>query len=115
MSKYIETLIGNEGYVQIEVSDEEVIPLTRGDVVKASPSLDEISERAKASFSRALEVTRMLANEFRDKLRELDDPPEEVELGFGLKLDASADILVAKTGTEAQFVIKLRWKPTKAS
>lgn len=115
MSKYIETLIGNEGHIQIEVSDEEVIPLTRGDVVKASLSLDEISERAKSSFSRAIEVTRMLASEFRDKLRELNDPPDEVELGFGLKLDASADVLVAKTGTEAQFVVKLMWKSTKAS
>jgi hypothetical protein len=110
MSKYVETLIGDLGSVQIEISEEMVVSHAQGDVVKASPSLEDISRRAKSAFSKALEITQMMANEFGNKLKELAESPNEVELTFGLKVDASASTLIAKAGTEGQFQVTLKWK-----
>lgn len=36
-------------------------------------------------------------------------PPEEVEVEFGIKLDAELGALIAKTSVEAHMVVTLRW------
>lgn len=113
MSRYVETLVGEDDFILIEVSDEVALSLTQGDVVKASLSLDEVSERAKGAFNRVLETTRQIASESSRVLRKLTDPPDEIELCFGLKLDANAGTLLTRAGTEAQFEVTLTWKKDK--
>jgi len=110
MSRYVETLVGESDFIMIEVSDEAALPLTQGDVVKASLSLDEISERAQGAFNRVLDITRQIASESSKVLRKLTDPPDKIELSFGLKLDADAGTFLARAGTEAQFEVTLTWK-----
>lgn len=114
MSRYIETRVGQSGTVLIEISDDLAEPVTGGEVVKATP-LEDVAERAHLAFNRTLDLTRILAEAFIEKLRELKDSPNEVELSFGVKVDAGASALVAKTSTEAQFGVKIKWKRTAAS
>jgi hypothetical protein len=35
--------------------------------------------------------------------------PDEVEIKFGVKVDAQAGAVIAKTGLQGQFEIKLKW------
>ena len=35
--------------------------------------------------------------------------PDEVELKFGIKLDAEAGAIIARTGIQGQFEVKLKW------
>ncbi|MFN3763514.1 MAG: CU044_2847 family protein, partial [Anaerolineae bacterium] len=44
------------------------------------------------------------------KLRGLSDPPDQVEVEFGLKLSAEAGAFLAAAGTEANYKVTLTWK-----
>ena len=48
-------------------------------------------------------VTDFLEAQFRDL------GPDEVELKFGVKLDAQAGAVIARTGLQGQFEVKLKW------
>ncbi|MCS7178813.1 MAG: CU044_2847 family protein [Anaerolineae bacterium] len=55
---------------------------------------------------------RPLAEAVICKLRALADPPDEVEVEFGLKLNAEAGAVLAAAGTEAHYKVTLTWKRT---
>ncbi|MDQ3974411.1 MAG: hypothetical protein M3276_08795 [Actinomycetota bacterium] len=38
--------------------------------------------------------------------------PRTIDIEFGLKLDAEAGALIAKTGMSGHFTVKLTWQPT---
>ncbi|MFB9660078.1 CU044_2847 family protein [Glycomyces mayteni] len=40
-----------------------------------------------------------------------DDGAEEVEVEFGLKLNAGADVVITKVTTEGHFKVRVLWKP----
>lgn len=111
MSKYIELLVGQSEIILIEVSEDLSLPLLAPDVVKASPpSTEEVVEKAKSAFSQVVNVTRSLAKEFSENLKSTPNSPDEVELGFGIKIDAVAGAIVAQAGVEANFTVSLKWK-----
>lgn len=39
------------------------------------------------------------------------NPPDTIEVEFGVKLVAQAGAVVAKTATEGHFLVRLRWAP----
>ena len=43
------------------------------------------------------------------KLREAADWPDEVTVEFSIKLSADANVIIARTGGEANFKISMRW------
>ncbi|UJW30945.1 hypothetical protein L3Q67_38035 [Saccharothrix sp. AJ9571] len=62
---------------------------------------------AGMSFERALDEVRGAAAAALDRFRSMG--PDEVELKFGVKLDAQAGAVIAKTGLQGQFEVKLKW------
>ncbi|MBN6039152.1 CU044_2847 family protein [Amycolatopsis sp. 195334CR] len=62
---------------------------------------------AGVSFERALDEVRGAAGAALEKFRSMG--PDEVELKFGVKLDAQAGAVIAKTGLQGQFEVKLKW------
>jgi hypothetical protein len=67
-------------------------------------------ERARQTFEAALDKIRPAAQAIIQKLRALHDPPDEIEVEFGLKLNAQAGAFVAAAGTEANYKVTLTWK-----
>jgi hypothetical protein len=56
-------------------------------------------------------VIRHNASAFIKKTRDLPDPPDEVEVTFGLQVAREAgNFAVAKVGTEASYTVTLTWK-----
>jgi hypothetical protein len=56
-------------------------------------------------------VIRRNADVFIKKVRGLSDPPDEVEVTFGLKATGElGNFAVAKAGAEASYTITLTWK-----
>jgi hypothetical protein len=45
-----------------------------------------------------------------DQLRQLANPPDEIDIEFGVKLHADLGAIIARTGGEANFQIALRWR-----
>ena len=45
-----------------------------------------------------------------DRLRDLADAPEEIEVEFGIQLSAELGAFVAKASGDANFRVSMRWK-----
>jgi hypothetical protein len=67
-------------------------------------------EQAQQTFEAALDKIRPAAQTIIQKLRALHDPPDEIEVEFGLKLNAQAGAFLAAAGTEANYKVTLTWK-----
>lgn len=106
-------------------------PLDDGDVllvevdVEASPyGLEQVArdqhgeglpEKAVMTFYRAMDKVKPAAEAIIQRLRGLSEPPDEMEVEFGIKLSAEAGAVVASTGMSANYTVKLKWKKdTKA-
>lgn len=64
---------------------------------------------AKLSLERALSDVRDAAAAALGQFQEMASKPDEVEIVFGVKLDAQAGAIIAKTGVQGHFEIKLKW------
>lgn len=57
-----------------------------------------------------MEKVEPMASLIVNKLRNLNEPADEVEVKFGLKLNAEAGAIIALAGAEANYEITLKWK-----
>lgn len=65
---------------------------------------------ARASFEKALAEVRDAASSALGQFRSMARQPDEVEIKFGIKLDAQAGAVIAKTGIQGHFEVKLKWR-----
>jgi hypothetical protein len=88
---------------------EANVPEETGPVpaMRGGPSMPE---RAGQTFEAALDKIRPAAQVLIQKLRALHDPPDEIEVEFGLNLNAQAGAFIAAAGTEANYKVTLTWK-----
>jgi hypothetical protein len=85
----------------VEVDDEEF------GVARISRRKDGVIE-ATESLENALKATRSSLKTIVESIRDL--APDEYEVEFGMKLNAEAGVIVAKTALEGHFTVKLAWK-----
>ncbi|MBD1919892.1 hypothetical protein H6F77_02005 [Microcoleus sp. FACHB-831] len=71
---------------------------------------DDLIEKAHGTFESALEKVKPVANTIINKLRNLNQPADEVEVKFGLKMTAQAGAIVAGFSGDANYEITLKWK-----
>jgi hypothetical protein len=109
MNRYVEFTLPDGSTVIIE-SDE-------GDSGLVKAGAGEIAERARETFEQAAENARKAAMVILGKVRSgLPDPPDEVEITFGLKASGEiGSLVVAKAGLEASYSVKLVWKGAETS
>ena len=113
MTRYIQFETEGDGAILIEVEESEEDVPQRGGVTKAARpgKLEETVTKVQITFEDALDVVRRNADAFIRKLRGLSDPPDEVEVTFGLKaMGEVGNFAVAKAGAEANYAVKLTWK-----
>ena len=68
-----------------------------------------VAERAGETFEAALSRVKPTAEAIVNSMRGVGDSPDEIEVEFGVKVNAEAGAVVAKAAGEANFKIKLRW------
>lgn len=61
-------------------------------------------------LTEALDRVRPAAHAVIDTFRDLD--LDAIDIEFGLKLNAEAGAVIAKTGVEGHFTVKIAWKPS---
>jgi len=105
MKRLIEFPLENGNSILVEVDEPE----PEGGVVKAARP-GEIAAKATQTFEAALEKVKPAAAAIISKLRDLADPPDEMEVEFGLKLSADAGAFLASAGAEANYTVTLTWK-----
>ncbi len=79
---------------------------------EVSLSPKDLAERSAAALDSAMDSIKQMAERISTTTERLAHRPNEVEVEFGLKLDAAGGALVARAGVEAHLVVTLRWTRT---
>ena len=107
MKPLVEFALDDGSSILIEVED---LPRMGADEGLVSIPGQQIIVKAQKSFSDALEKIKPTAATIVDKVRSLPDPPDEVEVKFGIKMAAEARAVVAAASLEGNYEITLKWK-----
>lgn len=91
------------GTVTVEVEEEP-------GVGRAARQGSGVLRDAQRSLERALSDVRGAAAAALGQFQKMASQPDEVEITFGVKLDAQAGALIAKTGMQGHFEVKLKWE-----
>jgi hypothetical protein len=90
----------------VEVDDQEP-------GIQRASRVDDLIVQAKTSLDGALDQIRAMATLTLTKLQDLPRRPDDLEVEFGVRLNAEAGAVIAKTQAEGHFKVKLAWrKPT---
>lgn len=68
-------------------------------------------ERAETTFEAALGTIDVVARGVLQQLAGLARTPDEVQVDFGLELNAKAGTFLAAAGTAAHLKVSLTWRP----
>ncbi len=93
--------LANGGSVLVEVDESASIARAN----RAGRVLDE----ARVTFENAVADVRDAAAAALTQFTSMTRAPDEVELKFGIKLNAEVGAVIARTGVQGQFEIKLKW------
>ncbi|BAY87688.1 hypothetical protein NIES267_72120 (plasmid) [Calothrix parasitica NIES-267] len=74
---------------------------------------EQVSQTAQQSFESALEKVKPVADTIMSKVRNLNDPADEVEVQFGIKMSAELGAVIASGNAEVNYQINLKWKKNK--
>ena len=108
MKQLVEFPLEDGGSVFVEVE----VPEEAGMVPAARPG--EVAGKAQQTFEAALDRLRPIATTLIGKVRDLSDPPNKVEVEFGLKLSAEAGAILTSAGCEAHCTVTLTWEREQA-
>lgn len=70
----------------------------------------QVSQAAQQSFESALEKVKPVADTIMSKVRSLNEPADEVEVQFGIKMSAGFGAVIASGNAEVNYQINLKWK-----
>ncbi|HEY85845.1 MAG TPA: hypothetical protein G4N96_12130 [Chloroflexi bacterium] len=105
MREYIESRIGNEGTILIEVSNNKTA------VGFGAHQSQEDKEKADNAFNQALNTIRLAANGVLETLNTLPEKPDHVKIDFAIKIDSDARAMLAKaSSSDAQLKVSLAWR-----
>ncbi|BAY79602.1 hypothetical protein NIES25_60870 (plasmid) [Nostoc linckia NIES-25] len=80
----------------------------------ARPDTGQMVVEAKKKFDEVLDQIQPVASLIITKLSQLNTPADEVEVKFGIKLNAGVGAIFTSVGGEANYEITLKWKQDKA-
>ena len=117
MTRYIKYPTEDGGIMLIEVEDSTDAMLSKGGTIRASrpgEAVKEAVEEVQTRFEDAMNVVRRNAQTIIGKVKGLSDPPDELEVTFGLKATGElGNFAVAKVGAEANYTVTMTWKREK--
>jgi Trypsin-co-occurring domain 1 len=90
------------GTVLVEVADDEP-------GIERAARVDDVVVKARGSLESAMDQVRAMANATLVKLEDLARQPEQVEVEFGIRLNAEAGAVIARTQAEGHLQVKLTW------
>src|SRR5437879_6056815 len=105
MKRLVKFSLEDGSTVLVEVDEPDT-----GGVVRAGRG--EVIENAKESFDIAMSKISPAIEHVTSKLRKLAKQPSEIEMVFGIKLNAEAGAFLASASTEANFQVTLKWTST---
>jgi len=71
---------------------------------------DEVVQKAQQTFESALAKIKPLTNAIMTTVRSLNEPADEVEVKFGIKMSAELGVVIASGKGEVNYEITLKWQ-----
>ena len=104
-------------YVKFELEDGTVVYMEAADVPRGSSGFpltnraDNPTEQPSVSFETSIQSVRKMAAVMVQEMRAgFAQPPDEVQMNFGLKASAEVGgLVVARGGAESNYNVMLRW------
>jgi hypothetical protein len=106
MSQLAQFPLKKGGFLVVEVDGTQN---SQAHVMRGSIAENALAQ-ASDTFESALEKVQSAAEGILHHLRSLAQPPDEVEVEFGVKMSAESGAIIAKASGEANFKINLTWK-----
>lgn len=106
MKRLIEFSLTDDDTILVEVNE----PQASDNDLDLVARPNEVVARAKQTFDAALDKIKPVATTIITKVRSLNEPPDEVEVKFGVKMSAEAGAVIAAASVEANYEITLKWK-----
>ncbi len=110
MASFVEFQLDDGSTILVEAAEQDAY---QAGLVKSALG-DRVREtvvEAKISFDQAMNAVQHSAATLIEKVRSLSDPPDEVEITFGLKLSGDVgNFAIAKVGAESNYTVTLTWK-----
>ena len=85
----------------------------RAGLKEVSLSPQDLAARSSAALDSAMTAIRQMAERVTSATGDLARRPDEIEVEFGLKLDAAGGALLARAGVEAHLTVTLKWDATE--
>lgn len=102
MKHLVEFPLEEGGSIVVEIDEPETsgtVRAGRGDTIaKAKETLED-------ALGKVLPATKSVV----EKLRSLENKPNEIEVTFGVKLSTSASAVIASATVDGNFGVTLRW------
>jgi hypothetical protein len=103
MRRLVEFELENGETILVEVEEPDAGGLERA-------SAADVVVRARQSFAQALDKVQPLASAIVKTVTAMSDPPDELQVEFGLKLSAEAGVILTCAGMEANYTLTLTWR-----
>ena len=108
MEGFVQYPLEEGGSILVEVDVLE----SEGRLIKAGSSGD-LTLKATTSFENAVGSIKPLANAVVSKLQNLNYPPDEIGVEFGMSFKADGNAILTRVGADANFKVSLSWKREK--
>jgi hypothetical protein len=86
----------------------------KSNLEKTSPEKTNLEKKSEVAINKAMSTIKEMSNRVSSTIENLETRPNSVEVGFGIKFDATVGVMVAKVETEASMTIMLKWEMEKA-
>lgn len=96
-----------------DVQDQQTVVLVdfgpRAGLKEVSLSPQDLAARSAAALDSAMASIRQLSERIISATKDLARGPDEIEVEFGLKLDAAMGALITRVGGEAHLTVTIKW------
>jgi len=93
---------------RLDGGGEVLVDVAREPSVERTSRTDHLLEEAQSSFEEALSRVRDVAAVAIGQFRSMAHRPDEVEVKFGVRLDARAGAVIAQAGIQGQLEVRVR-------
>ena len=106
VKRLVEFPLEQGGSVVVEVDEPSADPVMRG----IGKDRSALVEEADKTFEDATAAVTPAARSLIDRLRSIDNPPDEVGLEFGVALSAQTGAFIASVAGQANFKVSMTWR-----
>ena len=107
MKRLVEFPLEQGGSVLVEIDEAPGGPVMRGGLGKDRST---VAERTDKTFEEVTATVVPAARSLIGRLRDADDPADEISIEFGVQLSAQTGAFIASAAVEANFKVSMTWR-----